>query len=177
MEILLLVVIAVLIGFIAFVLFGYGIIGTQMVSAKASFLMASLKTEPHWDEKKGLWQFGAYKKTEFGYKKHGEWHNCFPNGESEVFHFDKGITKGVYQRFSEHKEILEEGTLTGEFMLDSPSKSIKIGEWKSYYINGRLKSKGNYNQGKKDGEWSFYDENNGELVYAVMFKLGKQLGN
>ena len=46
------------------------------------------------------------------------------------------------------------------------------GLWEFYHDNGKLKDSGNYKDGKKEGFWEFYYQN-GQLQYKENYKDGK----
>lgn len=55
----------------------------------------------------------------------------------------------------------QDGTRQSEGKLDKDK--MKTGKWKSYYPNGNIFEKGNFNKGKKVGKWRRYDQE-GNLV-------------
>ena len=50
----------------------------------------------------------------------------------------------------------------------------KIGFFEEYYFNGQLAQKGNYKDGKRDGLWKWYYENENVLA---LYKNGKFIKN
>jgi len=57
----------------------------------------------------------------------------------------------------EKVEIYDHGVLLAKGMIDDADR--RQGYWEEYYINGELKSKGNYKDGKKIDNWEFYFAN------------------
>ena len=57
----------------------------------------------------------------------------------------------------ENVEIYDHGVLLAKGMIDDADR--RQGYWEEYYINGELKSKGNYKDGKKIDDWEFYFAN------------------
>lgn len=45
---------------------------------------------------------------------------------------------------------------------------VKHGAYFKYYESGQLKKSGNYNNDKKDGEWTYYDEE-GNIIRTVTY--------
>ena len=52
-------------------------------------------------------------------------------------------------------------------------KGIRQGKWKVYYESGKLHYKGNYKDGKQNGEWLRYFGGNGQLKEKGNYKDGK----
>jgi len=53
--------------------------------------------------------------------------------------------------------------------------NMPIGTWKSYHVNGELKSIGKWNGGKLDSVWTFYNDK-GYLVKKIDYHNGKKNG-
>ena len=65
----------------------------------------------------------------------------------------------------------------GAFTLNSKNEKLLTGPWEFYYDNGRLKSKGIFdNEGLRQGEWRFYYEN-GMQKEISFYKNDKASGN
>lgn len=66
----------------------------------------------------------------------------------------------------EKTEIYRNGFLFKKGIIDKEGRYQ--GVWESYYLNGKLKSKGEYKDGKKVGKWKFYFTN-GKLEQEGFF--------
>jgi antitoxin component YwqK of YwqJK toxin-antitoxin module len=76
--------------------------------------------------------------------------------------YRNGVAEGIQREFSPEGKVINakvyvDGILTGEGIIDTVGR--KQGDWKEYYPNGALKSKGTYLNGKRVDEWSFYFAN------------------
>jgi uncharacterized protein len=60
-------------------------------------------------------------------------------------------------RYSDHNNAqpIKDGVRINQYDIDGN----KQGYWEGYYPNGKLESKGSYNNGKKDGYWVWYHSN------------------
>lgn len=74
------------------------------------------------------------------------------------------LLHGEYLVFNKDKKLVTKGKV---------EKGLKVGTWKSWHDNGKLKSIENYSKGLLDGECSFFYWN-GELIRQVYFKNGVQ---
>ena len=54
-------------------------------------------------------------------------------------------------------------------------KTDRDGEWRCWYENGQMQSKGIYKEGKEEGEWE-YRYSNGQLESKGKYKEGKEEG-
>ena len=52
---------------------------------------------------------------------------------------------------------------------------LRVGQWRSFYSNGQLKTEGSYVDGLEDGTWTFYHEN-GIVDYNQVYRLGNLVG-
>ena len=90
---------------------------------------------------------------------------------------DLVITKGLY--YKKFTEVPFTGTVTGRGQ-GKIKNGKKVGPWVRNYYNGKLSSKGNYNNGKRDGLWEvFYSISNnnpfvlhGPIKYRGNYKDG-----
>jgi antitoxin component YwqK of YwqJK toxin-antitoxin module len=84
----------------------------------------------------------------------------YPTGEKMAVSYlleewpDKNVN--FINRFYKNGQKMEEGTFGYSKM--SNNYEGKTGEWKTYYENGQLKSKGSYRVNDPVGTWEFYDE-------------------
>ena len=79
------------------------------------------------------------------------------------YHYDEGILEGASESFSQDGIVLEKGN----YHLD-----FKEGEWIENYDSGKLKAKGKYIAGEKQGTWKYYDGQTGKVVKSVVIKNG-----
>lgn len=139
----------------------------------------------------GLWKFysqtgnveqtGSYNNG----RPDGLWQWYYDNGailrEEEYF---QGVRDGLCTEYSPTGDIISQGgysdgerngdwkfktgdnTEEGKFII-----GLKDGQWKSYYSNGNLKFKGNYNQGNPDGQHLYFYEN-GKLKEEQNYRMG-----
>lgn len=70
------------------------------------------------------------------------------------------------KRFYKSGQLAEQGPFN--FNNYTNSYDGKTGEWKTFYENGNLKSKGSYRLNETYGMWEFYDED-GKLVETKMY--------
>lgn len=75
------------------------------------------------------------------------------NGKKE------GISKSYYQNGNQQNEI--------EWHQD-----MQHGVTKEWFENGQLNFVGNYVNHKSDGEWKFYNRDNGTYIFSIFFKEG-----
>lgn len=93
--------------------------------------------------------------------------------------YKNGIPEGAFREFSlegkiTSSKIYKDGFLIGEGIYDEANK--EQGLWKEYHTNGQLKAQGEYMNGKRIGEWSFYHAN-GKLEQKGKYdKKGKAQG-
>jgi antitoxin component YwqK of YwqJK toxin-antitoxin module len=139
----------------------------------------------------GLWKFynASSKVEQTGYYNNGRpdglWKWYYDNGailrEEEYF---QGQRDGAYTEYSETGDIVGQGQYSdGERNSDWKFKAgdnmeegkyiigLKDGFWKSYYLEGKLRFKGNFIQGNPDGQQLFYYEN-GKLKEEQFYKMG-----
>lgn len=121
-------------------------------------------------------------------KINGEYKEFYNSGNvNQVFDFIDGQKVGKYIAYfdSENKLIKKEGLLnksneSGEWKYYNKQQILvqsgvfengnKIGLWKSFYDNGKLKFEENYNNdGKLNGVYKFYSEN-GTLTEEFLYK-------
>lgn len=77
--------------------------------------------------------------------------------------YKNGYPEGVHRQYTsageiEGAKVYREGILVAEGILDA--RGLEQGIWKEYHPNGEIKSKGEYKDGKRIGEWIFYYPNN-----------------
>ena len=73
-----------------------------------------------------------------------------------------GVAEGTHKEYSPEgkitgAKIFHEGNLIGEGIIDEAGN--QQGEWTEYHPSGKVKGKGNYDNGAKTGGWIFYHLN------------------
>lgn len=104
----------------------------------------------------------------------------FPDGKlKKSGAYVENTPVGIHKIFNDKGEIInsilynEKGIKRGEGIVDKKDK--KQGNWKYFYPNGKLKSKGKYENGKKEGKWIYFF-NNGKTEQKGSFKNGRPSG-
>ncbi|OEK08086.1 hypothetical protein A8C32_14750 [Flavivirga aquatica] len=94
-----------------------------------------------------------------GYKN-GFWKTTYKNKLIKTINYKNGLVIGRYRVYS----------IKGELLYKTTFGSLGNGKFKDYYYEtGILREEGNYVNGKKQGEWCFYDEQ-GSLVKTIDYK-------
>ena len=76
---------------------------------------------------------------------------------------DNGLKSGIFREYDKEGNIIngyiyEKDTIIGEGII--LGNGIYTGEWKTFFKNnGKIKSTGNYNEGLKEGKWTYYYPN------------------
>lgn len=81
-------------------------------------------------------------------KKTGTWLEGQPEGVHKEYSPEGAIT---------HAKIYKEGSLAGEGLIDEAGN--QQGAWVEYHASGKVRAKGNYDNGVKVGDWVFYFAN------------------
>lgn len=90
-------------------------------------------------------------------------YDYYPSGKVKSVGSYKGSNKeGLHREYKEDGSLIkaslfENNIKTGEGLLNN--EGLRNGEWKDFYSNGALKSKGQYLNGKKVGLWKHYYPN------------------
>jgi uncharacterized protein len=143
------------------------------------------------NRKTGIWKFygkdgkmeqtGAYNNG----RPDGIWKWYYENNnllrEEEYF---QGKRDGTYTEYSNEGTIIAQGQYSdseknGEWKFISANNTeigkyilgLKDGLWKSYFNDGKLRTKGNYVQGNPDGQHVIYYEN-GKLKEEQFYEMG-----
>lgn len=84
-----------------------------------------------------------------------------------------------------HREYTKDGEIKGSKIYDDYGRVIsigivneegeRVGDWKNYYVSGKLKSEGNYTNNQKEGMWVYYYEN-GNIEQTGEFRSGMENG-
>ncbi len=86
---------------------------------------------------------------------------------------------GTHREFDDSGNIIksfvyEDGIMVAEGIVDE--KGNFTGPWKLYYIDGTIKAKGTYEEGKRVNDWVFYHYN-GKISQKGKYRNGKPTGN
>lgn len=89
-----------------------------------------------------------------------------------------GKKQGVYREYNRTGEITaskmyQNDEVTGEGIVDANMKMQ--GKWKIFYPGGKIKSEGDYKDGKRTGKWTFY-YSNGQIEQVGTYANGKADG-
>jgi uncharacterized protein len=128
----------------------------------------------------------------------------YPNAQDKIVgSYKNGVPEGVFREYSMDGEVIDtkvykEGKVTSQGILDD--SGLEQGHWKFfYYPKGKIRSEGDYKDGKKTGLWKYYHENgnlmqegsyvedkaegtwkwyyeNGKSLREETYKNGKELG-
>jgi len=86
----------------------------------------------------------------------------YPNGKIKISAmFRNGVPEGIRREYNpegkiENAYLYRNGMLTGEGIVQEDGN--REGPWKEFYLDGKLKAEGNYENGKPSGVWKFYFE-------------------
>jgi uncharacterized protein len=84
----------------------------------------------------------------------------YPDGTiKEVGNYKDGYPEGVFRQYDSTgrisgSEVYKDGVLTGKGIFDE--KGREQGHWKEYHETGELKAEGDYLNGTRVGDWTFY---------------------
>ena len=96
-----------------------------------------------------------------GYKT-GHWQTLYKHTLVKSEHWNNGLITGKYTVYNTDKKILYQTNF----------ESLGNGKYKDYYYKtGILKEEGNYENGKKEGKWCFYNSN-GTLKDSIIYVKG-----
>ncbi len=84
-----------------------------------------------------------------------------------------GLKEGEWKEYDKYGKLLKILTYK-KGKIDRRSTPDQIKEYATFYDNGRLKEKGKTKNGKRDGEWTFYQKN-GEIKTIVFYDYGKEI--
>lgn len=144
----------------------------------------------------GEWKFYYQngKMQEVGSYKEGEpdgvWIWYYDNGQRQIEEqFYKGKPNGSYKEYDSKGNIIVSGTYfdgmkagkwveqIGDMRTEGEYRNDKqVGEWVSYYDNGKMAFRGTFNAGYPDGEHFFYYEN-GRLREIQNYTAGVKHGD
>ena len=132
-----------------------------------------------WRHKNGM----KKRETQYkGGKKHGKWREWYSNGrikQERVYCRDKLVRRADYKRHITDESIYKDGKL---FMAREYNEGIIVTE-KTYqegklikavwfYPDGRASDEREYKNGKKHGEWVYWDRN-GEIKKKSFYREGE----
>jgi antitoxin component YwqK of YwqJK toxin-antitoxin module len=78
----------------------------------------------------------------------------------------------VVKKYFKDGKTLKSITTYKDGTLSKIGKGVKHGKEKVYYVNGKVAYEVNYVDGKRDGAFRWYEEENGALVKNVHYKMG-----
>ncbi len=106
----------------------------------------------------GFDEIGSFNK---GYKN-GFWKTKYKNKLVKTMNYNQGLLIGRYRVYNVKGDLLYKTTLGAK----------GTGKYKDYYYEtGVLKEVGNYKNGKKEGQWLYYDKN-GKETRRMHYKDG-----
>lgn len=93
--------------------------------------------------------------------------------------YKEDIAEGIHREFSPEGKVISaqifvEGLLTAEGILDTAGR--QQGFWKEFFPDGKIKSKGEYLNSKRIGEWVFYHPNGKVEQKGLYDKKGNAQG-
>ncbi|MDP2684146.1 MAG: hypothetical protein Q8P20_03750 [bacterium] len=91
--------------------------------------------------------------------KSGEIHQSFGGAGGELLHDD-------FIKYYDKNQLAEKGTF---------KYGLKVGQWKNWHKNGKLKSIQKYTKGVLNGMSILYDEN-GDLIQKGKYRSGEKIG-
>ena len=106
----------------------------------------------------------------------GDWYS-YSHGNKKIVSHDYIKGNGVWEEFYSKKNKItdKESTFYRDTIITieraSYQKNKLVGPYMSRHKNGEIKSIGNYAEGKKDGEWKYYN-NLGNIVKVENYSMG-----
>lgn len=104
----------------------------------------------------------------------------YPNRKPKIIaSYKNNVPQGIRREFSLMGEVIkayifDSGKVIAEGIIDK--EGIREGPWKDLFPDGTLKAAGNYDKGKKVGEWKYYHKN-GQLEQTGSYNSeGKEEG-
>lgn len=89
--------------------------------------------------------------------------------------YKNGLKTGEWKEFDKYGKLTK--ILTYEKgKINKRSRPDKIKEFATFHDNGRLKEKGKTKNGKRDGEWNFYNKN-GDVIRVVNYDYGNEISS
>jgi len=131
-------------------------------------------------------EVGSYKEGD----PDGSWIWYYDNGQTQIEEqFYKGQPNGPYKEYDSKGNLIVSGTYfdgmkngkwieeIGDMRTEGEYRNDKqVGEWVSYYDNGKMAFQGKFNAGYPDGEHFFYYEN-GKLREIQTYAAGVKHGD
>ena len=136
----------------------YAIYFAKRINSSIDNDIPSFKSDFSFGRQTGLVSIGFFN----GNLKTGLWETLYVNKLVKTAHWDNGLITGLYT-VKTTKGVLLYNTNFG------PKGNGKFKDY--YYKSGVLKQEGDYQNGKKEGEWCNYNTQ-GELTTTVHYKQG-----
>ncbi len=89
--------------------------------------------------------------------------------------YKKGLKVGEWKEYDKYGKLLKILTYN-KGKIDKKARPDRIKEFATFHDNGRLKEKGKTRNGKRDGEWNFYDKN-GDITNVIVYDFGKEISS
>ena len=119
-----------------------------------------------------------------GYR-HGTWTDWNGNGDTiSIVNYNQGELSGPFKIWELEKSYEDNSESTPDYAVDYGEVIIKEGYYfegnlnggfKVAYSSGRLKEAGNYNKGRKSGEWTKLNAK-GDTLHIINYSLGERKG-
>jgi len=119
-----------------------------------------------------------------GYK-HGTWTDWNGNGDTiSIVNFNQGELEGPFKIWELEKSYEANSETTPDYAVDYGEIIIKEGfylngsfhgDFNVHYSSGKLKERGIFNKGRKEGEWVKI-EATGDTLHIINYSLGERKG-
>ena len=108
------------------------------------------------------YSFGLRNGKDFVFRK-GKYTSWYSNGQKKVeTTYEFGDADGLWTSWYSNGQKEEEGTLESSFV-----NSVRVGLWTEWSENGQKEQEGTYKNGRKDGVWTYLDNDGSKYVGKV----------
>jgi len=112
-----------------------------------------------WWKNGQKWSEGTFRDG----KEDGTWTMWYENGQKRVeTTYEFGYADGLWTSWYSNGQKKKEGTLESIFF-----NSIRVGLWTEWSENGQKEQEGTYKNGRKDGVWTYLDNDGSKYVGKV----------